>query len=154
MNENHRVNMVFTRQWGIVASAGTGGTIAPSGNITVAPGSDQIFTVTPEEGYAIEDVTVDGASQGAVTSYTFANVTEDHTMAVSFAVQPTSAPGPSNPTATPIPPEPTATTTPAPSGTPAPTFSPRPLQGDGGGCALGFFPLALLLALPLMLLKK
>ena len=130
MNENHRVNMVFTRQWGIVASAGTGGTIAPSGNITVAPGSDQTFTVTPEEGYVIEDVRVDGTSQGAVTSYTFTNVTEDHTMAVSFVAQPTSGPVPSNPTSTPIPPEPTATTTPAPSGTPAPTFSPRPLQGD------------------------
>ena len=130
MNENHRVNMVFTRQWGILASAGTGGTIAPSGNITVAPGSDKTFTVTPEEGYAIEDVRVDGTSQGAVTSYTFTNVTEDHTMAVSFAAKPTSGPVPSNPTSTPIPPEPTATTTPAPSGTPAPTFSPRPLQGD------------------------
>ena len=130
MNENHRVSMTFTRQWGILASAGTGGTIAPSGNITVAPGSDQTFTVTPEEGYVIEDVRMDGTSQGAVTSYTFTNVTEDHTMAVSFVAQPTSGPVPSNPTSTPIPPEPTATTTPAPSGTPAPTFSPRPLQGD------------------------
>ena len=121
MNENHRVNMVFTRQWGIVASAGTGGTIAPSGNITVAPGSDQTFTVTPEGGYAIEDVRVDGTSQGAETTYTFTNVTEDHTIAASFAVQPTS---------TPIPPVPTATTTPAPSGTPGPAISPQPLQGD------------------------
>ena len=130
MDVDRRVRAIFTRQWNILASAGTGGTIAPSGNITVAPGSDQTFTVTPEEGYAIEDVRVDGTSQGAVTSYTFTNVTEDHTMAVSFAAKPTSGPGPSDPTATPIPPEPTTTTTPAPSGTPAPTFSPRPLQGD------------------------
>ena len=86
MNKNHRVSMTFTRQWGIVASAETGGTISPSGNVTVAPGSDKAFTITPEEGYVIEDVRVDGNSIGAETTYTFTNVTEDHTIAASFSL--------------------------------------------------------------------
>ena len=55
----------------ITANAGTGGTISPSGNIVVNQGAEATFSITPNTGYAIEDVKVDGASVGTVTSYTF-----------------------------------------------------------------------------------
>jgi hypothetical protein len=69
----------------ITASAGTGGSIAPSGSVSVDYGDDQSFSITADAGYHVEDVLVDGSSVGAVTSYTFSNVTADHTISASFA---------------------------------------------------------------------
>jgi len=69
----------------ITASAGEHGTISPSGAVKVAPGADQLFTISAEAGYRIADVTVDGASVGAVESYTFTKVSAPHTIAASFA---------------------------------------------------------------------
>ena len=68
----------------ITASAGTGGTITPSGSVTVSGGADQSFVITPTSGYLVRDVLVDGASVGAVSSYTFTNVTGNHTIAATF----------------------------------------------------------------------
>ena len=68
----------------ITAIAGEGGTITPSGSVTVAEGADQAFTITPEQGYEIADVKVDGESVGAVTSYTFTGVDADHTIEATF----------------------------------------------------------------------
>ena len=68
----------------ITASAGQGGSIAPNGAVSVAKGESQTFTITPSEGYEIEDVKVDGVSQGAKTACEFTNVTENHTIAASF----------------------------------------------------------------------
>ncbi len=68
----------------ITATAGTGGSINPSGNVVVNCGADQTFTITPDAGYRIEDVVVDGQSVGAVNSYTFTNVTSNHTIQASF----------------------------------------------------------------------
>ena len=68
----------------ITASAGSHGSINPSGDITVNQGSDKLFTITPDIGYQIYDVLVDGSSGGAVSSYTFTNVTEDHTIFATF----------------------------------------------------------------------
>jgi hypothetical protein len=68
----------------ITASAGTGGTISPSGTVTVTQGGSQTFTITPNTGYSISDVTVDGVSVGAVSSYTFSNVTANHTIVATF----------------------------------------------------------------------
>ncbi len=70
----------------ITASAGTGGTITPSGSVTVSDGADQSFAITPASGYLVRDVLVDGASVGAVSSYTFTNVTGNHTIAATFRV--------------------------------------------------------------------
>ncbi len=70
----------------ITASAGSGGSITPSGAATVNPGADQSFTIAANTGYHISDVLVDGASVGAVTSYPFTNVTADHTIEASFAI--------------------------------------------------------------------
>ncbi len=68
----------------ITSGAGPNGTITPIGSVGVADGSDQTFVITPDLGYSIEDVIVDGVSEGAVDSYTFTNVTSDHTITASF----------------------------------------------------------------------
>ena len=69
----------------ITASAGAGGTISPAGAVMVTPGANQTFAITPDSGYAISAVTVDGGSVGAVASYTFTNVTASHTIQATFA---------------------------------------------------------------------
>ena len=68
----------------IKASAGNGGIISPSGNVTVARGKDQSFTINPINGYRISDVIVDGKSVGAVSTYTFDSVKANHTIQVKF----------------------------------------------------------------------
>ena len=68
----------------ITASAGQGGSISPSGAVSVEKNGSQTFTITPSEGYEIADVIVDNVSQGAVNAYTFENVTEAHTITASF----------------------------------------------------------------------
>ena len=68
----------------IKATAGTGGAISPSGNVSVRGGRDQTFTITPDQGYAVSDVKIDGESIGAVKSYTFENVRRTHTIEVIF----------------------------------------------------------------------
>ncbi len=73
----------------ITATAGEGGTINPSGNVTVDEGSDQEFTIRPNECYAISSVIVDDidVTDELVDSiYTFTNVTTDHTIDVSFVM--------------------------------------------------------------------
>ncbi len=70
----------------ITASAGSGGAISPLGAVVVNYGADQSFTITPDGGYHVADVLVDGGSVGAVTTYTFTGVTTSHTIAASFAV--------------------------------------------------------------------
>ena len=68
----------------IKATAGTNGSISPSGWTSVRDGRDQTFTITPDKGYAVAKVLVDGKSVGSVKSYTFKNVTKDHTIEVVF----------------------------------------------------------------------
>lgn len=76
----------------ITASAGPGGSISPAGAVSVGYGRDQAFAITPNAGYRVADVVVDGASVGAVTSYVFTAVAADHTIQASFAAEP--GPGP------------------------------------------------------------
>lgn len=68
----------------IKATAGAGGSISPSGNVSVREGRDQTFTITPDKGYAISNVKIDGKSIGAVKSYTFENVRRNHAIEVIF----------------------------------------------------------------------
>jgi hypothetical protein len=68
----------------ITATAGTGGTISPSGSVSVYEGDDQKFDFTPNAGYEIADVLVDQQSQGKITTYTFQNVSGNHTIEVTF----------------------------------------------------------------------
>ncbi len=73
-------------RWTITASASANGSISPSGAVAVAQGANQGFTITANSGFHVADVLVDGGSVGAVTSFTFTNVTANHTIAASFAV--------------------------------------------------------------------
>lgn len=89
-------NRIYTAHWRyngsghsysyytIKATAGTGGSISPSGNVSIREGRDQAFTITPDKGYAVSNVKIDGKSIGAVKSYTFENVRRTHTIEVIF----------------------------------------------------------------------
>ena len=68
----------------IKATAGAGGSISPSGSVSVREGRDQTFTITPDKSYAVSNVKIDGKSIGAVKSYTFENVRRPHTIEVIF----------------------------------------------------------------------
>jgi hypothetical protein len=85
---NHTISATFsadTVTYIITASANSGGTVSPAGAVSVSYGSDKAFTFTPNGGYRLVSVMVDGASVGAVTTYTFSHVTANHTIAVTFA---------------------------------------------------------------------
>ena len=71
-------------QYTITATAYDGGSISPSGNVTVNHGAGQTFTITAGTNYRISKVLVDGVSQGAISTYTFANVTGNHTIEAYF----------------------------------------------------------------------
>ena len=68
----------------IKTTAGAGGSISPSGSVSVREGRDQTFTITPDKGYAVSNVKIDSKSIGAVKSYTFENVRRTHTIEVIF----------------------------------------------------------------------
>lgn len=70
----------------ITATAGQGGTITPSGKVSVKSGGTQAFTITADEGYRISSVKVDGIEVGAVKSYTFENVKKAHSIEAEFAL--------------------------------------------------------------------
>ena len=85
MDDNKTVTATFTiNTFTITASAGANGGITPSGAISVNYGASQSFTITPNSGYHVADVLVDGGSVAAVTSYQFTNVQANHTIAASF----------------------------------------------------------------------
>jgi hypothetical protein len=67
----------------ITATAGANGTISP-GTISLTNGGSQLFTITANSGYHIQNVLVDGTSIGAQTYYTFSNVISDHTISATF----------------------------------------------------------------------
>ena len=86
MDAAKTVTATFTlKTYTITASAGSGGSITPSGAVTVNHGASQSFTITANTNYTVGGVLVDGSSVGAVTSYTFTNVTGNHTISASFA---------------------------------------------------------------------
>ncbi|MCG8701953.1 MAG: DUF1593 domain-containing protein, partial [Bacteroidales bacterium] len=68
----------------ITATAGANGSITPSGAVAVQEGKNQKFTISAAAGYKVKDVLVDNASVGAVSSYTFSNVTADHSISATF----------------------------------------------------------------------
>ena len=76
--------LVAAQDYTITATAGANGTISPNGSVTVTEGDSQTFAITPDRGYHIEDVQVDGTSVGAVPSYTFTNVRANHTIIATF----------------------------------------------------------------------
>ncbi len=86
-------HLLFSLAWGevtppvqytITATAGEGGTIEPLGEVVVNEGASQAFSIAANEGFQISDVEVDGFSVGAAASYTFTNVTANHTIHATF----------------------------------------------------------------------
>ena len=126
----------------ITVTAGSGGSVSPSGIVSAAEGGSVTFTIRANEGYALGQLLIDGASVTPAESYTFDNVTANHTLYAVFdataAPTPESTPTPA-PTAVPTPtpePEPTPTPEPEPTPTPAPTPIPpedEPQDWDDGG---------------------
>jgi len=84
---NHIIRVVFANAaHTISASAGPNGAIAPSGSVTVNDGANQGFTFTPNAGYHIDSIVVDGAYWGNTSPYQFSSVTANHTISVKFAI--------------------------------------------------------------------
>ena len=79
---------ITVNTYAIVATAGSGGSISPPGTTNVPCGTDQTYSITPDPGYGIADVLVDGGSVGPVATYPFTNVTAGHTITASFAALP------------------------------------------------------------------
>jgi hypothetical protein len=79
----------------ITVIQGANGTIAPGSLDNVPQGAEETFTITPNSGYQVADVLIDGRSAGAITSYTFLNVVTGHTITASFSPIPVSIPSPS-----------------------------------------------------------
>ena len=79
------INATFNQiSYSITASAGNGGSISPSGSSTVNCGESLSYTITPNNGYLISDLLVDGQSVGSQSSYTFSNVDANHSIYASF----------------------------------------------------------------------
>ena len=68
----------------IIASAGNGGSISPSGAVALALGTSQTFSITSKSGRSIGRVVIDGTSTGAVSTYTFDDVAANHTITATF----------------------------------------------------------------------
>jgi hypothetical protein len=82
---DHTITATFAlATYTITASASAGGSITPSGNVSVKGGKSQAFQFTADAGYEVNNVIVDGSGIGAVTSYTFYNVLADHTIRVNY----------------------------------------------------------------------
>jgi hypothetical protein len=76
--------VVTVHNYTVVTEVGTGGSISPSGTIHVQTGGSKTFTITASSGYAISDVKVDGVSVGVVSTYTFTDVDDSHTISATF----------------------------------------------------------------------
>ena len=86
MTASHTISVSFSpATFTLTASAGSNGTISPSGAVSVNYGGSQTFTFTPATGYQVSSVTVDGTAVTTASSYSFSNVTANHTISVSFA---------------------------------------------------------------------
>ncbi|MHB1356869.1 MAG: beta strand repeat-containing protein [Anaerolineae bacterium] len=87
MTGNKAVTATFTlKTYTITPTAGANGSITPDTEQTVDYGANQTFTITADTGYRIADVVVDGSSVGITTSYTFSNITANHTITAAFAI--------------------------------------------------------------------
>jgi hypothetical protein len=86
VNASFTVDEPSINYFTISATAGEGGSISPGGSVQVEEGGGKTYTITADKGYEIAEVLVDGVNVGAVSSYTFKNVWERHTIAASFRI--------------------------------------------------------------------
>lgn len=119
----------------ILVTAGNGGGIHPSGTVEVEEGENVTFTLYPDDGWDVSQLIIDGESQIPAGSYTFKNVTDDHTIYAVFVQLATQPPATQAPTPTP---EPTPAPTPEPTAepTPAPTEPPAAEPDEGAAAAV------------------
>ena len=68
----------------ITAASVSNGSITPTGTFTVNHGASKVYSITPDAGFHIVDVQVDGSSVGAVSTYTFSNITSDYSISANF----------------------------------------------------------------------
>jgi hypothetical protein len=86
VNMSHTINATFTiKIYTITATAGAHGAISPSGAVIVNYGGNKRFDITPDTGYHIVDVKVDGHCKGPINNYTFTNVNANHKIEATFA---------------------------------------------------------------------
>lgn len=78
----------------VLITAGNGGTTDPNGSVTVEDWGSLTVNFTPNEGYELQSVTIDGSDKGAVESYTLSNITEDHSIIATFVKKPEPTPTP------------------------------------------------------------
>ncbi|HPS71626.1 MAG TPA: fibronectin type III domain-containing protein, partial [Bacteroidales bacterium] len=84
---NHTIAVTFAiNTYTLTATSDANGTVTPAGVTTINYNENQVYTITPATGYHILDVLVDGISMGPIGTYTFANVTANHTIAATFAI--------------------------------------------------------------------
>ncbi len=89
MNTDAAVTATFTtKQFTITSSAGADGSISPDGVVVINYGEAWTYTITPDEGFYVADVLVDGVSEGVIDMYTFSYVTADHIIDASFTPNP------------------------------------------------------------------
>ncbi len=81
---DHTLSATFVPVYTITATAGANGTITPSGTLVILEGSDQTFTITPDTGFGIATVTIDGTTTTPTTTHAFTNVTANHTIDATF----------------------------------------------------------------------
>ncbi len=85
VTSGHSISVNFVPNiYTITASAEDYGSISPIGSLSIEHGSSQTFTISAATGYSIADVIVDGASMGAVTSYSITNIVANHIISASF----------------------------------------------------------------------
>ena len=97
---DHTISAVFAQISGapsftLFASTGTNGSITPVGTTTVLQGNEQVYTITPDAGYSINTLTVDGIATSTSSTFTFANINADHTIDVTF-IDPIAPVGPTS----------------------------------------------------------
>ncbi|MCD8087022.1 MAG: hypothetical protein LUE22_00335 [Oscillospiraceae bacterium] len=131
---NSAATPVSATTYSITVTSGNGGSISPSGVVSVEEGGSVTFTITPNNGYEISQLLVDGTSVSPGSSYTFSNVTSNHTIYAVFQPVATA-------TETPVPTaEPTAEPTPAPTDNAPPAAVETDNGGDVGGNVGGDAP--------------
>jgi hypothetical protein len=81
---NHTISATFTNSFLITATAGANGTVTPAGASPVTGGTNMTYTITPNAGFAVASLIIDGVTLPAATSYTFTNVSADHTISATF----------------------------------------------------------------------
>jgi len=87
ITSDHTISAQFERRsYSISASAGNGGTISPSGTSSVLYGDNMTYHITPNAGYEVDHVVVDGQNKGQISSYTFTNVSDGHSITAYFRV--------------------------------------------------------------------